>query len=522
MNSQQVYGITNVAWLLFATAVASLGLTYYDGLAELVRSWNTREEYSHGFLIPAIALFFVWQKKNELAQIPFEGSWAGLLILILAVGLFYVGELSTLFIIIQYAFLLAIYGLVLAWLGWKGVRVIWAPLLILAFMIPLPAFLFNNLSAQLQLISSELGVWVIRLFGISVYLEGNVIDLGTYKLQVVEACSGLRYLFPLMTLGFIVAYIYKAALWKRLLVFISTIPITVFMNSFRIGVIGVMVEYWGQSMAEGFLHDFEGWVVFMACLGVLLLEMWVLSFIGQNRKPLSEAFSIDFPEHVSGDIGRQDRKTPATLYASVVVAVATVLLSSALGEREEVVPERTDFSQFPLKFEGWTGRKDRLDSIYIDALKFDDYFIADYIGPDGRPVNFYVAYYASQSKGESAHSPRACLPGGGWKIVDLDQKQLDAMTPSGKRITVNRANIRKGDYTQLVYYWFQGRNRIITNEYLVKWYLFWDALRKNRTDGALVRLTTMVGPDENIQDAERRLLDFVVKISGILDKYVPN
>ncbi len=522
MNKPQIYTITLTAWLLFVTSLLLLVFAYQDGLAELVRTLNGREEYSHGLLIPFISIFLIWQKKNELESISFAGAWSGLFVLIFGVGLFYLGELSALFIVVQYAFLVVLYGLVLAWLGWKGMRVLWAPLLVLAFMIPLPEFLYTNLSAQLQLISSEIGVWVIRLFGISVYLEGNVIDLGSYKLQVVEACSGLRYLFPLMTLGFIVAYIYDAATWKKVLVFVSTIPITVLMNSFRIGVIGVMVEYWGQSMAEGFLHDFEGWIVFMACLGVLMVEMWVLSFIGRDRKPLSEAFSIDFPEPISGDVQKQPRKIPATLYASMVVAIVAVVSSASLEDRIEIIPERADFKGFPLELDGWSGKKDTIESIYVDVLKFDDYIIADYLGSDGRSVNFYAAYYASQSKGESAHSPRSCLPGGGWKIVEIGQKQVDASVPGSQQLTVNRAEIKKGDYTQLVYYWFQGRSRIITNEYMVKWYLFWDSLNKNRSDGALIRLTTLISPGENIQDAEVRLVDFTGKVSGVLDEYVPD
>ena len=105
-------------------------------------------------------------------------------------------------------------------------------------MIPLPSFLYFNLSQELQLISSMIGVAVIRLFDISVYLEGNVIDLGVYQLQVVEACSGLRYLFPLMSFGFLISYIYRGPVWQKIVIFLSTIPITVVMNSFRIGVIG--------------------------------------------------------------------------------------------------------------------------------------------------------------------------------------------------------------------------------------------------------------------------------------------
>jgi len=210
-------------------------------------------------------------------------------------GLYLAGELSALYVIVQYSFLVVLAGLILALLGWRAFKIIWAPLVILLFMIPLPNFIYQGLSGQAQLISSKLGVSIIRLCDISVLLEGNVIDLGSYKLQVAEACSGLRYLFPLMSLGFIAAYLFNGAFWKRLMIFISTIPITILMNSFRIGVIGVLVDRWGISMAEGFLHDFEGWVIFMACTGVLIAEMWALAKIGKNPRSLAEVFQLNFP-----------------------------------------------------------------------------------------------------------------------------------------------------------------------------------------------------------------------------------
>jgi exosortase D (VPLPA-CTERM-specific) len=522
MNNVQVWRTPVFGWIVFALATLLLGVLYFDGLSYMVKIWERQEEYGHGFLIPVVALFFVWQKKNELAAIPFAGSWIGVLVLLLGVVLYFLGELSTLYIIIQYSFLVSLFGLVLAWLGWNGVKIIWAPLVLLLFMIPLPNFLYQSLSANLQLISSEIGVFVIRLLGISVFLEGNVIDLGTYKLQVVEACSGLRYLFPLMTLGFMVAYIYQAPFWKRAVVFLSTIPITVLMNSFRIGVIGIMVEYWGESMAEGFLHDFEGWIVFMACLGVLLVEMVILSMIGADRKPLGEVFNIYFPDSTPEGSMVQRRTIRAPLVVSLVVIAAAAVLSLSLGSREELIPQRKEFSVFPLDIGNWKGQSERLEKIYLDILKLDDYVMTDYVGTDGKAVNFYVAYYASQTKGESAHSPRSCLPGGGWEIDSLEQKTLGVTTRSGVPLTVNRVVIKKGEYTQLVYYWFQGRGRIITNEYMVKWYLFWDALTRNRTDGALVRLTTMVGPAEDLQAAERRLGDFAQQVSGPLSQYVPD
>ena len=226
---------------------------------------------------------------------------------------------------------------------------------------PLPNFIFNNLSSDLQLISSQIGVAVIRAFGISVYLEGNVIDLGKFQLQVVEACSGLRYLFPLVSLSIIAAFIYQAALWKRVVVVLSSIPITVLMNSFRIGVIGVLVEYGGIEQAEGFLHDFEGWFVFMACLGILLIEMWLLVAFGKNKQKLSEVFSIELPDELPSDTVYKERSISWKYMIPVIFVSVAGLYIGTLNERAEVIPERISFSSYPLKIDRleWPSRHDR-------------------------------------------------------------------------------------------------------------------------------------------------------------------
>src|SRR5581483_3720741 len=153
----------------------------------------------------------------------------------------------------------------------------------LIFAIPLPYFINAGVSLELQLVSSRLGVAFIRLFDVPVYLEGNLIDLGTYKLQVVEACSGLRYLFPLFSLSFLAAYLFQAPIWQRAVVLFSSIPITIAMNGLRIGIIGVTVDRWGTLLAEGVLHFFEGWVIFVASALLLLAELFLLARISGQR-----------------------------------------------------------------------------------------------------------------------------------------------------------------------------------------------------------------------------------------------
>jgi len=291
------------------------------------------------------------------------------------------------------------------------------------------------------------------------------------------------------------------------------------MNSFRIGAIGVMAEYWGIEVAEGFLHDFEGWIIFMACLGVLLAEMWFLARIGPEKKPLSVAFGITMPEPTPQNVNVVRRKIPLTYLFALSTLSIVALASQLLPDRSEIIPERKMFSSFPLDIESWHGRSDRLESIVLDELKLNDYMLANYTDNE-TAVNLYIAYYDSQKKGQSAHSPRTCIPGGGWKIKDISS--VEVKTPGGIMLKVNRIEIQKGEIKQLMYYWFQGRGRNITNEYLVKWFIFWDSLRIQRTDGALVRVGTLIPSGGDVVSTEKKLQDFLGKMLPVLVDYVPD
>lgn len=509
-------------WVALGLVIGLVGLMSAPALEGLMSIWDKRPEYSYGYMVPFISLFLIWQRKDRLERIQFQGSWAGVLVLMLGVFALLLGRLSTLAVLEHYSIVIVIAGTAFAYVGWPAFKLLLIPILFLLFMVPIPSFLISEISQALQLISSQIGVWFIRLFGISVYLEGNIIDLGTYKLQVVEACSGLRYLFPLMAPGFMTAYFYTGAFWKRVFIFLSTIPITIIMNSFRIGAIGVLVEYWGVSMAEGFLHDFEGWVVFMACIGVLIVEMWVLANIGSDKRPLHEAFGIDLPAETPTDAAFFDRKLSAPFAMSTVVIICSIIGLNVVGERERVIPERKEFKNFPTSFAGWRGQESSLDQITLDVLDLDDYVLSEFINSNygNAPVNLYIAYYNYQQGRKTSHTPKSCLPGGGWEIKDIREELIDIQGAS--KLLVNKVVIQKGEYRQLVYYWFKQRDRIIANEYATKWYLFWDGLTQNRTDGALVRLTAIMQPDEEFSDTEARLLGFVADLVPLLDEYIPD
>ncbi|OUR71055.1 VPLPA-CTERM-specific exosortase XrtD [Methylophaga sp. 41_12_T18] len=498
---------------LFVAAIALAILTYWNGLAEAVFRWGSQEEYSHGYLIPLVSLYILWEKQALIKASIGPPLKSGLLVILISILLYIVGEISALFILIQYSFVFLLLGLSLVTFG-KATKFTVAPILLLLFAIPLPYVIEVLLTAKLQLISSSLGVSFIRLFNIPVFLEGNVIDLGVYQLQVVEACSGLRYLFPLMSLGFIAAYFYQASFWKRAVVFLATIPVTILMNSFRIGAIGVMVDNWGISMAEGFLHDFEGWIIFMACAVILFIIIWLLEKLFNKGSSLAAVFGVvDVPPSSLQGTNSVRNSSSKLLIISIGLILITMLLTQFLDKRTEIYPKHVPFVNFPMKIEQWQGKHEKLDKNVIEKLGMTDYLIANYQNNDQQLVNFYVAYYQSQRKGVSPHSPRVCIPGGGWEITDLER-----ISANGHPI--NRVIIKKGEQRQLVYYWFQGHGRVVANEYINKWYLFIDSIFKNRTDGSLVRVVTTVPKHENMKIADERLLDFMSKAEPELKHYI--
>jgi exosortase D (VPLPA-CTERM-specific) len=507
--------------VVILTLVAVLIAAAWDAVVWMTTDDWSREEYNHCWLIVPIAGFLLATRARQLAATPWTRSWAGVAVVVLGLLLLLLGNISSVFAISQYSIIVMFWGVVLAAIGPRAVLTIWPALLYLVFMVPLPDFLEVQLTAQLQLISSQLGVAVIRAAGLPVYLEGNVIDLGIYRLAVAEACSGLRYLFPLMSFGFLCAAIFDARPWQRALVFLSSIPLTVFMNSLRIGVIGILVNSFGIEMAEGFTHFFEGWVVFMLCVAILFAEMWLITRLA--GRPFLKSLQMDTPPLAELSAAFGARPVSQTLVVAGVLVAAGAVAATSIERREEMVPAVPQLAAFPLLIGDWRGMEQRVDQEQLDALRSDATLLANYQSKtDPAPVSLWIAYYGSQRGGRSVHSPRTCLPGGGWEIEELKSVPIQGVRADGQPLPVNRTVISLEQQRQLVYYWFVQRGRLITNEYVVKWYIFWDALTRNRTDGALVRLVTYVEPGENgLARADERLQRFARELDPKLSYFLP-
>ncbi len=489
-----------------------LGTMYAGALRMLVHRWGV-PDYNYCYLMPPVVLYILWSRRSVFLDLPAQPSWNGLLLLFLGVGFFWLGELGGEFFTLYLSLWLVIVGLVWLHQGWLRLKAVWFALFMLLFSFPLPNFLHQKVSWYLKLQSTRIGVWLMQLMGMSAYREGNVIDLGIAKLQVVDACSGLRYFFSIIILSLLLAWSFRASWWKRTLLVFSSVPLIIFINSIRIALTGLLYEYVGSWVAEGFFHDFAGWFMFMIALAIFLPEMWLLQRIFPKRPVISQK---RIPLKISMTL-EKSRSWPVFL-AALLILGGSLGLSRGINFREKI-PAARPFATFPLDVDGWQGRRQVMEQRFIDALDLSDYAIIDYQDQRGHTLNFYVAYYESQRKGESIHSPATCLPGSGWEF-----KQAGVITvplADGKNLQVRRAVMSKGSVLQLVYYWFPQRGRDLTNAYQLKLYNFWDALTKQRTDGALVRLITPVSSSEPASAADFRLQAFLVQVLPVLNSYLP-
>ena len=505
-----------------------LALASRNGLAELMRRWVEDEAYSHGFLMPAIIAFFIYRDRASIARTSFDPSWTAVLLVGASLMLFAVAETSKTYSIVHYCFIVILCGLVWATMG-RASRYVLVPVSLLLFAIPLPVFTQATLTADLQLLSSKLGTALIDALGVPVYVDGNIIDLGVYRLHVAEACAGLNYLFPLLGIGHICAYLFRAAAWKRIALVLSTIPLTVLMNVGRIAGVGLLIREFGPGAAEGFIHYFQGWLVFLITIAFLLGEMALLNKIGGARMSLRQMFDLSDENgacDAKADVQSTTESTVRYRYAPKQLIACCLLIALATAftfvqeQRSDVTPARVDFALFPAFLGDWVGSSARLESIVERSLGADDYLVSTYenrLVPE--PVELFAAYYSAQRRGKRPHSPRVCLPGGGWEIERIERAQTSIDNMS---LQHNRVIMRRGNDRLLAYYWYEQRGRAFANEYYMRWDLFVGGLWHDRRDGAMLRVLTPIGIGETVADAETRLNEFLGEALTELVRFLPD
>ncbi len=265
-----------------ASVVAPLAaflLLYARVLAKLVHDWATDDNYSHGFLIIPLALYFAWERRERLAERPVRPSALGLVVVVLGLAVLAAGVLGVELFLTRVSILVVVAGAVIFMLGWRCLRVLAFPLAFLLLMIPIPAIVFNHIAFPLQLLASRVGEAALMLAGVPVLREGNVMTLANTTLEVAEACSGIRSLVSLLTLAIVYGYFTERRTWLRVVLALAAVPIAITANGLRVAGTGLAAHFVGPAAASGFLHTFSGWLVFVVALGLLVIVHRAIAWV---------------------------------------------------------------------------------------------------------------------------------------------------------------------------------------------------------------------------------------------------
>jgi len=258
-------------YILKGLLLISFAIVFYPVLVGLVRTWNTSEEYSHGFFIIPISLFIIWQKKQELLDSEILPSWIGLVLVILILLFYIVSQFAGVVTLSSFAMVLSLFGMVLYLCGFQILRILLFPFSFLFLMIPVPAQIYSAMTIPLQLIVSKVSVGFTHLLQLPVFREGNVIHMPGHTLQVVEACSGLRSMISLLTLSAIFGYVTLRSNILRGILFVTGVPVAVLVNIVRVVLMIFAFHFINFDLTEGTIHTIFGVVIFILALIIIAI-----------------------------------------------------------------------------------------------------------------------------------------------------------------------------------------------------------------------------------------------------------
>ncbi len=514
-----IHNFLGTAWFSVALLLGLFVAAYWVPLGAMVNTWATNDDYSYGFLVPFVSIYLFWDLRTRLKGMVFSANWAFFPGLVFFILLSIYGILGSSGHIARPAIPVLIFLIAGFCFGREFLKAMWLPLVFLVFMVPLPNMLDRTIGFFLKSISSKLGGALIKLSGISVHVSGNIIDLGVTKLQVVDACSGLRFVFPLLALGIIYAYFFERILWKKALCVFMTVPIAIVTNGIRIGITGILTEYFGPKVAEGFFHDFSGWAIFMFAFVFLLIFGQMLRMFSSKSKntdkmpkPVQTLEKV-YPERINPDV-----RISMGVTAVLLAAVFLLTLNAKVLPRIDLP---SGMAGFPIQFGGWEGKTEKIEADIIRESGAEEAFSATYRSPVDGDVSLYIGYRGSAflENENFFHSPTVCLPASGWTVLEESNRTITEIPFFGK-LVVSRMIMEAMGSKTLVYFWFQTKDRVTHDKNINRFHLTMHAIRKDNTYDLFIRLITTIGNDGGLPAAEDRLHRFAREMMPVLRNFI--
>ncbi len=510
----------NIPTIIVLTLTAIVFLYLYSKQLEALAITSSLFNQYPSFSILVLLILFLHCMSKISYQQP-KGLWIGIVTIIVGLLGILFSRYSATPKVINYSMIVTFTGLVLSFYGLMGLKILTPVILLLFLSTPLPVFIERNLLSISNIVSSELSSAILNLYGISAHIQGNIIDFGDTKINFSLLFSPGHFILSLILLFSVSLYL-KPSLFIRAMMLLSALPLLLLSNIANLFVVLVIYNTYNSQLLNNYTSNIQNAVsLTVTILWVLFLYRSIRITVKQNQ--MRPHFFENMRHHIhSTDTESASNSTPLTAFAALFTLMTCGYSIDSYSIPSYTPPNRHDFSSFPDTIGTWTGIRSKLEEKYLDILDLSDYALWDYRNRTNIPINMFIAYYNNQKPGKSYHSPRSCLPGDGWEMRNISTIKLPKIKIGDTALRVTRMQITKGNRSQVVYYWFQQRDQIITNEFMAKWYIFWNSLVHKRSDGSLFRFTTILQPGETWREADNRLTDFITVAIPVLYDFTPH
>lgn len=506
-----------VLWVQLAVLAGLVATLYVPVATALVRMWSASDDFGHGFLVPFIAGYLAWLKRDALQRIEVApNAWGGVPLMLVAGLMLSMGKLGSVALLQELSLLVMLPGLVLLLMGRQALAVLALPIAYLIFMINIFGEATQQVHWPFQLLAAQIGVWLLQNFGLAVFLDAQYIHLPRVVLEVAKACSGIQYLTSLIAIGIPLAYFTQRTWGRRIGLVGFAVVIAILGNGVRVALIGAWAYYGGLPI-HGPYHVFQGLFVAWVGFGALFLGAWVL-----DRRPVDRRMrERDADEAPRSDVrgagpGREvsrDRRWTRSWALAVACLLLTVIYY--YFHQPTAVPLKQDLTAFPLVIGEWRGEPADPRTHFVTIDDADQRVVRVYRDRRGQAVSLSISYFENQQQGrELATYPVAMK-------FHHDATSLDLSFGSGAAHQVNQTTMRNGKDLHVATFWYDVDGRILFDRYQIKLWTIWNAVTTGRANGAMVTVSAPLrhqGDREGIVDAQRA---FIRELGPVLRRYLP-
>jgi EpsI family protein len=543
-STNQQINISTIYWKVGILIAVSV-FAYYPVILSLTRTWSGRNDYSHGFFVLPISLYFVWHGREKLKHIPIQPCiLGGIIPTIIGSLMLLLGRISSVNTVQQISTIIILPGLVLMILGTRYLRSLSLPLFYLCFMIPpIIDLSISKIHWPFQLFSAALAAKLLEFIKIPVFHHAQFLELPNITLEVANACSGVRYLISIIAIGIPLAFFTQKTCRRKVLLIVLAVIVGILANPMRVTLVGIWIYYSGKA-THGPFHLFQGLFVSGVGFIFLFIAAWLL-----NKIPSSKITQTSQNAIVSNDTpylslrGTKSRSNHIglgqayddTLYRHNYKLTSEFMLNLKQFNRAWLtavsfilalggflyfycplpIPLKSPLNEFPLTIGEWKGENNS-DCIKPFSIQGADFEIARvYRNASGREIKLQIAYFESQQQ------DRELIHYTLQKLYD-NNEEIAIQKDAYSSIRVNKSLLQDGSQNSLILYWYDLNGRIIADKYKAKFITAIDGLIHKRTNGAIIIVSTKLPQHDEMQKVLDDEIDFIQNLTPALKNHLPS